>query len=142
MRVLGKGNKVRMLYLNEACKLAIQDWLIVRSGMTLIDQDALFVTSHKTRITRAGVHKMVKKRLLEAGLDASLYSSHKLRHTAATLMLQNGVDVRTLQEVLGHDYLNTTQIYTHIDNDDLRIAARANPLASVHRKPTEGNGDL
>ncbi|MCD8086490.1 MAG: tyrosine recombinase XerC [Clostridiales bacterium] len=142
MRVLGKGNKVRILYLNEACKLAIQDWLIVRSGMTLIDEDALFVTSRRTRITRAGVHKMVKKRLTEAGLDASLYSSHKLRHTAATLMLQNGVDVRTLQEVLGHDHLNTTQIYTHIDNDDLRIAARANPLASVHKKPTERNGDL
>ncbi len=142
MRVLGKGNKVRILYLNEACKLAIQDWLIVRSGMTLIDEDALFVTSRRTRITRAGVHKMVKKRLTEAGLDASLYSSHKLRHTAATLMLQNGVDVRTLQEVLGHDHLNTTQIYTHIDNDDLRIAARANPLASVHKKTPERNGDL
>ncbi|MCC8064832.1 MAG: tyrosine-type recombinase/integrase, partial [Clostridiales bacterium] len=63
-------------------------------------------------------------------------------HTAATLMLQNGVDVRTLQEVLGHDHLNTTQIYTHIDNDDLRIAARANPLASVHKKTPEEKGDL
>lgn len=145
LRVLGKGNKVRMLYLNDACKMAIQDWLIVRSGMTLIDQEALFVTSHRTRITRAGVHKMVKKRLAEAGLDASLYSSHKLRHTAATLMLQNGVDVRALQEVLGHDHLNTTQIYTHIDNDDLRIAARANPLASVHKpasEPPKDSGDL
>ena len=73
---------------------------------------------------------MLKKRLLEAGLDASLYSAHKLRHTAATLMLQNGVDVRTLQEVLGHDHLNTTQIYTHIDNENLRLAAQSNPLGS------------
>jgi site-specific recombinase XerD len=137
IRVLGKGNKERILYLNESCKLAIQDWLIIRNGMTLIDQEALFVTSRKTRITRAGVHKMVKKRLLEAGLNANLYSAHKLRHTAATLMLQNGVDVRTLQEVLGHDHLNTTQIYTHVDNENLRIAAKANPLSKVHRPHAE-----
>ena len=77
---------------------------------------------------------MVKKYLLTAGLDASKYSAHKLRHTAATLMLQNGVDVRTLQEVLGHDHLNTTQIYTHISSDDLKIAARANPLADARQK--------
>jgi site-specific recombinase XerD len=71
---------------------------------------------------------MVKKSLLKAGLDSTQYSAHKLRHTAATLMLQNGVDVRTLQEVLGHEHLNTTQIYTHVDNAELRIAAQANPL--------------
>ena len=80
---------------------------------------------------------MVKQRLKKAGLDASLYSSHKLRHTAATLMLQNGVDVRTLQEVLGHENLNTTQIYTHVDNAQLRIAAQANPLGKVRRKKKE-----
>ena len=68
------------------------------------------------------------------GLDSTQYSSHKLRHTAATLMLQNGVDVRTLQEVLGHDHLNTTQIYTHVASDDLRYAAKANPLAKVKKK--------
>ena len=77
---------------------------------------------------------MVKKYLLTAGLDASKYSAHKLRHTAATLMLQNGVDVRTLQEVLGHDHLNTTQIYTHISSDDLKIAAKANPLADARQQ--------
>ena len=75
------------------------------------------------------MHSMVKNSLRRAGLDAEKYSSHKLRHTAATLMLQNGVDVRTLQELLGHDNLNTTQIYTHVDNSELRIAAEANPLA-------------
>lgn len=141
LRVLGKGNKERILFLNEGCKAALQDWLIVRSGMTLIDQNALFVTSRRTRITRAGVHKMVKKRLLEAGLDANQYSSHKLRHTAATLMLQNGIDVRTLQEVLGHDHLNTTQIYTHVDNENLRAAAKANPLSDVRRRSGSGKAE-
>ena len=77
---------------------------------------------------------MVKKRLAEAGLNASEYSSHKLRHTAATLMLQNGVDVRAVQEVLGHDHLNTTEIYTHIDNEALRVAAKANPLSHIKKQ--------
>ena len=136
LRVLGKGNKERMLYLNEACQQALQDWITERSMLTLVDQKALFVTlQNRRRISRAAVHKLVKKHLLAAGLDSSQYSAHKLRHTAATLMLQNGVDVRTLQEVLGHDNLNTTQIYTHVDNEDLRIAARANPLGRLKIDP-------
>lgn len=134
LRVLGKGNKERIVYLNDACQRALKDWLSARGTQGIIDKNALFITRKHTRITSAAVHYMVKKRLTAAGLDASLYSSHKLRHTAATLMLQNGVDVRTLQEVLGHEHLNTTQIYTHVDNDDLRTAARANPLGAVKRK--------
>ncbi len=142
LRVLGKGNKERMLFLNDACQKALQDWLTERAGMTLADENALFVTQqNRKRITRAAVHKLVKKHLTEAGLDASQYSSHKLRHTAATLMLQNGVDVRTLQEVLGHDHLNTTQIYTHVDNEDLRVAARANPLAGVTKSEHHSGAD-
>ena len=138
LRVLGKGNKERMLYLNEACQQALQDWITERSMLTVVDQKALFVTlQNRRRISRAAVHKLVKKHLLAAGLDSSQYSAHKLRHTAATLMLQNGVDVRTLQEVLGHDNLNTTQIYTHVDSDDLRTAARANPLGRVSRTKTK-----
>ena len=134
LRVLGKGNKERVLYLNDACRQALDDWLVERDARTLVDQNALFVTlQNRRRITKAAVHKLVKKHLAAAGLDSTQYSSHKLRHTAATLMLQNGVDVRTLQEVLGHDHLNTTQIYTHVDNDDLRTAARANPLAKVKK---------
>lgn len=134
LRVLGKGNKERILYLNPACQKALEDWLTERNALTLVDQNALFVTlQNRRRISKAAVHKLVKKHLLAAGLDATQYSSHKLRHTAATLMLQNGVDVRTLQEVLGHDHLNTTQIYTHVDNDDLRAAARANPLGRVKK---------
>ena len=119
LRVLGKGNKERVLYLNEACQQALQDWLTERDAMTLVDQNALFVT----------------------GLDSTQYSSHKLRHTAATLMLQNGVDVRTLQEVLGHDHLNTTQIYTHVDSEDLRVAAQANPLGRVKQTKKASSND-
>ena len=134
LRVLGKGNKERILYLNDACQRAIEDWLAVRSHMAAADKNALFLTRKHTRMTTDAVHYMVKQRLKKAGLDSSQYSSHKLRHTAATLMLQNGVDVRTLQELLGHEHLNTTQIYTHVDRDDLRLAARANPLGTVKKR--------
>lgn len=133
LRVLGKGSKERIVYLNDACQSAIADWLDTRSKGVGADKNALFLTRRHTRMTKDAVHYMVKKRLLAAGLDPGLYSSHKLRHTAATLMLQNGVDVRTLQEVLGHENLNTTQIYTHVDNEDLRTAAKANPLAKVRK---------
>ena len=138
LRVLGKGNKVRILYLNDACQDALKRYLAVRRPITGRDADALFLSSQNERISRSTVHAMVKKRLLEAGLDAREYSSHKLRHTAATLMLQNGVDVRAVQEVLGHDHLNTTEIYTHIDNDALRTAAKANPLSHVKNKGKSG----
>jgi len=135
LRVLGKGNKERMLYLNDACQQALENWMTERDSLTLVDQNALFVTlQNRRRISTAAVHKLVKKHLAAAGLDSTQYSSHKLRHTAATLMLQNGVDVRTLQEVLGHDHLNTTQIYTHVDNEDLRTAAKANPLGNVRQQ--------
>ncbi len=144
LRVLGKGNKERMLYLNDACQKALLDWLTERDALTLADQNALFVTlQNRRRISKAAVHKLVKKHLTAAGLDSTQYSSHKLRHTAATLMLQNGVDVRTLQEVLGHDHLNTTQIYTHVDNDNLRAAAKANPLsgAKQRKRPKKDDKD-
>lgn len=130
LRVLGKGNKERVLYLNDACIDAIQNYLAVREK-NAIDRNALFLSRRRTRISKAAVEKLVKKYLMKAGLDATQYSPHKLRHTAATLMLQNGVDVRTLQEVLGHDNLNTTQIYTHVSNENLRLAAKANPLGKV-----------
>ncbi len=139
LRVLGKGNKVRIIYLNDACQDALKRYLAVRRPITGRDQNALFLSSRNERISRSMVHAMVKKRLGAAGLDSTQYSSHKLRHTAATLMLQNGVDVRAVQEVLGHDHLNTTEIYTHIDNESLRIAAKANPLSHVKqpKKKTE-----
>ena len=133
LRVLGKGNKVRIIYLNDACQDALNRWLAVRRPIQGRDQNALFLSSRNERISRSMVHAMVKKRLGEAGIDSTQYSSHKLRHTAATLMLQNGVDVRAVQEVLGHDHLNTTEIYTHIDNESLRVAAKANPLSHVKK---------
>ena len=133
LRVLGKGNKVRIIYLNEACQNALRQYLAVRRPIRGKDENALFLSSQNERMSRSTVHAMVKKRLSEAGIDASEYSSHKLRHTAATLMLQNGVDVRAVQEVLGHDHLNTTEIYTHIDNESLRVAAKANPLSHVKK---------
>lgn len=134
LRVLGKGNKERIVFLNLACQNAIEDWLTVRSKSGAVDPYALFITRKHTRVTKDGIHYMLKKRFLAAGLDSSKYSAHKLRHTAATLMLQNGVDVRTLQEVLGHEHLNTTQIYTHVDSDSLRSAAQANPLGNMKRR--------
>lgn len=134
LRVLGKGNKERIVFLNLACQSALEDWLAVRSRSGAADPYALFITRKHTRFTTDGVHYMLKKRFTAAGLDSSKYSAHKLRHTAATLMLQNGVDVRTLQEVLGHEHLNTTQIYTHVDSDSLRTAAQANPLGKLKRR--------
>ena len=129
IRVLGKGNKERMVYLNDSTRAAIDAWLAVRKAMATPGCDALFVSTRRRRISTDSVHAMVKKTLLKAGLDPDKYSSHKLRHTAATLMIQHGVDVRTVQEVLGHEHLNTTEIYTHVDNSELRIAADANPLS-------------
>lgn len=130
LRVRGKGAKERVVYLNDACKEAIERYLPVRQAMATPGCNAFFVSNRRERMSRATVHAMVKKSLARAGLDAEKFSAHKLRHTAATLMLQNGVDVRTLQELLGHEHLNTTQIYTHVDNSELRIAAEANPLGS------------
>jgi len=130
LRVTGKGNKERVVYFAEGCREAIDDYLAVRNGENIVpdDKNALFISRDNRRISVRGVQKMVDKKLLAAGLDASRYSPHKLRHTAATLMLKNGVDTRALQEVLGHSNLNTTQIYTHIDNAALHEAAQANPI--------------
>jgi len=134
IRIVGKGSKERVVYLNDACVEALNNYLNVRKGISAVDKNALFLSNRRTRMSRESVHKMVKKALLKAGLDSSKYSAHKLRHTAATLMLKNGVDVRTLQEVLGHDHLNTTQIYTHVDSSELRTAAAANPLGKFSPK--------
>lgn len=132
LRIFGKGSKERIVYLNDACLHAIADYLVVRSNIAAVDRNAFFLSNRRSRMSTDAVHAMVKKTLKQAGLDPEKYSAHKLRHTAATLMLNNGVDVRTLQEVLGHENLNTTQIYTHVDNSGLRVAAAANPLASFH----------
>lgn len=129
LNVHGKGNKERVVYLNTATIEAINNWLVARNEMGPRDEKALFLSQRRTRISVDSVQTVVRNTLKRAGLDTALYSPHKLRHTAATLMLQNGVDVRTLQDVLGHENLNTTQIYTHVANSQLQNAATANPLA-------------
>ncbi len=130
IRVRGKGNKERMVYFGSACKKALDAYMPLRNKMVLTDNQALFGSRNHNRITVTAVHRLVKKHMLAAGLDPEQYSAHKLRHTAATLMLSGGVDVKTVQEVLGHEHLNTTEIYTHIENTELKIAAQANPLAN------------
>ena len=131
IRVVGKGNKERIVYFGAACRKAIDTYLSERNKKVLSDNRALFGSRDGNRISVTAVHRLVKKAFLKAGLDATQFSVHKLRHTAATMMLSGGVDVKTVQEVLGHENLNTTQIYTHIENTELKIAAEANPLSKL-----------
>jgi len=131
IRVVGKGNKERFVYFGTACRKAIDAYLPERNKKVLSDNRALFGSRDNNRISVTAVHRLVKKYLLMAGLDVESFSAHKLRHTAATMMLSGGVDVKTVQEVLGHENLNTTQIYTHIENTELKIAAEANPLSKL-----------
>ena len=133
IRVLGKGNKERVVYINDACADAINDYLLIRKNIAAQGEKALFLSSRHNRISTSTIHNLVKKHLKAAGLDSTKYSAHKLRHTAATLMLKSGVDVRTLQELLGHEHLNTTQIYTHVENSSLRDAAMRSPLSGYKR---------
>ena len=131
IRVVGKGNKERFVYFGSACRKAIDAYLAERNKVILSDNRALFGSRDGNRVSVSAVHRLVKKALLQAGLDSTQFSAHKLRHTAATMMLSGGVDVKTVQEVLGHENLNTTQIYTHIENTELKIAAEANPLSKL-----------
>ena len=137
VRVLGKGNKERTVYLNEACKAALEQYLPKRILPHDRDQNALFISRNRNRINVQTVKWLIKKYIGQAGLDTQKYSAHKLRHTAATLMYQNGVDIRTLQNILGHTSVNTTMIYTHIEDSSLREAASKNPLASVKPQRTD-----
>ena len=131
LRVVGKGNKERFVYFGTACRKALDAYLPIRQKQVLTDNRALFGSRNGNRISTDAVHALVKKAFLKAGLDATQFSAHKLRHTAATMMLSGGVDVKTVQEVLGHENLNTTQIYTHIENTELKIAAEANPISKL-----------
>lgn len=131
IRVVGKGNKERIVYFGSACHKAIEAYMEERNKLVLTDNRALFGSRNGNRISVTAVHRLVEKALLKAGLDATQFSAHKLRHTAATMMLSGGVDVKTVQEVLGHENLNTTQIYTHIESTELKLAAEANPLSKL-----------
>ena len=138
VRVLGKGNKERMLYLNQACVDAISEYLKVRPNIENKDRNALFISRQGNRISRRMVQTLVENYIKQSGLDPKVYSTHKLRHTAATLMYQNGVDIRVLQQLLGHSNLGTTQIYTHIVEKQVEDAIKMNPLNNkkIKRKET------
>ena len=137
LNVIGKGNKERTVYLNKACINALSEYLRVRPKQCVKhdnknSEKALFLSERKTRISNRTVEDIVKKHLQQAGLDTRKYSTHKLRHTAATLMYQYGqVDIRALQELLGHESIATTEIYTHVNNDQVRNAVESNPLANL-----------
>ena len=135
MRVLGKGNKERMIYLNKACLNALNEYIPIRSQQVGTDEKALFISKQKKRISKRRVQQIVENALKAAGLSGKGITTHKLRHTAATLMYQYGdVDILTLKEVLGHSSISTTEIYTHLSNDVVRDAFESNPLASQTKK--------
>ena len=134
LTVIGKGNKERTIYLNKACINALNEYLKERpkEGIVFSSKDALFLSEQKKRISNRTVQYVVKQELRRAGLDTEKYSVHKLRHTAATLMYKYGqVDIRALQELLGHESIATTEIYTHVDNDLIRSAVENNPLSNM-----------
>lgn len=134
LNVIGKGNKERTIYLNKACMRAIAEYLEVRpkEGIKYDSKDALFLSERREKISNRTVQYIIKNELKKAGLDTNKYSVHKLRHTAATLMYQYGnVDIRALQELLGHASISTTEIYTHVENEQVRNAVESNPLANI-----------
>lgn len=134
LKVIGKGNKERIVFINDLCVDTIKKYLEVRPNEGLIgdDRNALFISNKSTRITGRSVERIAKKYFDLAGIDSDVYTPHKLRHTAATIMYRDGnVDVRTLQKILGHESLSTTQIYTHVSDEFMENAAKKNPLAQV-----------
>ncbi len=135
VNVIGKGSKERLIYLNDACNAALKDYIKFRSAIPdIIDKNALFISAQKRRINKRQVENIVKKALSNAELGGRGLSTHKLRHTAATLMYEHGkVDVRVLKDILGHEQLNTTQIYTHLSDDKMYNAVNSNPLNSVRK---------
>lgn len=131
LSVVGKGNKERKIFLTPAAKKSINNWLKIRNTLN-VNSKALFISRNNNRITTRAVQNIVKKYVSASGLDSSIISAHKLRHTAATLMYKYGrVDLRSLQQILGHESVATTEIYTHIDEHQLQSAVNSNPLAMM-----------
>lgn len=141
--VTGKGNKERIIYLNDACISALKDYKKVRPINGVKDKNALFLSRQNNRISPKTVQAMVNKYIKKIGLDGAGYSVHKLRHTAATLMYQHGnVDIRVLQDILGHENLGTTEIYTHLSDAQMESAANANPLSKVKKNKSIKNSNI
>lgn len=131
LSVIGKGNKERKIFITPAAKKSINNWLQIRNTLK-VSSKALFISRNNNRITTRAVQNIVKKYVAASGLDSSIISAHKLRHTAATLMYKYGrVDLRSLQQILGHESVATTEIYTHIDEHQLQSAVNSNPLAMM-----------
>ena len=133
LRLFGKGRKERIVYLNNACLNAINAYLPIRNS-TEVQTDALFISAKKNRISKRRVQQIVEECLLKAGLENTGVTTHKLRHTAATLMYQYGnVDTLVLKDILGHKSIATTEIYTHLSSENMQEAADANPLADIKK---------
>ena len=129
--VVGKGNKERRIYLTPVAKKSINKWIQIRRSFD-IPTNALFISRNSRRMTTKAIQNVVKKYVIASGLDPKSISTHKLRHTAATLMYKYGrVDIRSLQQILGHESVATTEIYTHIDEHQLQSAVNSNPLAMM-----------
>lgn len=136
IKVIGKGNKERIIYLNDACISAYEAYIKVRPETKT--EKALFISKRLKRISNRRVEQIIEEKLMKSGLSGYGFSVHKLRHTAATLMYQNGVDVRVLKEVLGHENLDTTQIYTHVSDNQIKQAMNNNPLSGISAPNNEG----
>jgi len=134
LRILGKGNKERVVYLNDACIDAFEQYLSVRIKPEGTDRNALFVSRQRRRISAQTVKALTQKYLKAAGLGDKKYSAHKLRHTAATLMFQNGVDIRTIKDFLGHETMDMSSRYAHVVDSNLKEASDANPFSKIKRE--------
>ena len=141
IRLLGKGNKERIIYINDACIAALNDYLASRVNPP-DEPHALFLSKFKKRISRRRVQQIIEDTLKSAGFDGKGLSTHKLRHTAATLMYQHGnVDTLVLKEILGHASIATTEIYTHLSDDIRKNAADSSPLANVKNRKKSGDNE-
>ena len=131
MTVIGKGNKERKIYMTPAVKQALGQWIAVRNTLS-VNTNALFISRNRNRLTTRSIQNVVKKHIVASGINPEGLSTHKLRHTAATLMYKYGrVDIRSLQQILGHESIATTEIYTHVDDSQLQTTVNANPLAMM-----------
>lgn len=141
LKVLGKGNKERVVYLNEACVDALKNYLEIRNSNPKSKyENALFLSNQNKRISKRRVQQIVENALIKSGLDGKGITTHKLRHTAATLIYQYGdADVLTLKELLGHSSISTTEIYTHLDDDNVRKIVESNPLSHIKSKKSNKN---
>lgn len=142
IRILGKGNKERIVYLNKACVSALENYLEIRKkNLKAVGEPALFISNRNKRISKRRVQQVVENTIKNAELDGKGFTTHKLRHTAATLMYQyGGADILTLKELLGHSSISTTEIYTHLNSEQVRSAVENNPLADVNfKKKSEEN---